>query len=561
MKKVSNYSSTSMANKYGLRTLGVSMPSSISDRTRLIVEISTIIGKSNIIAIPFSTISSTHKLKNYLLDKGFAHDDKTDWYEIQNLLKDTSRLQVCMLATRPGFHGHCYFSKNRKPIGNHEGSKFVLDPDAEFHLLVGKKHTLKEWNDNVAYLGKYSSRIMLSLCAAFSAYIIRWTDIETGGLHFYGDSSIGKSSCLYIATSIYGPRESLCRWATTSTGIEETATAYCDLPLTLDELKLLHEDPKKAAQLATNIIYKLTTGQGKRRAKSYQDISEQNAQRWIMTILSTGEDSLSTHAKSGGPGRLLGEEVRMPDVPADAGYGMGIFETLPDDFDRADKLAESIDKMTKIYYGAAHRPFLKQLTGMLNKDEALVCERISKQMDHFLNRHNIDGKCGVQTRLARRFALAYAAGIFAVRFKVLNFNEAEVFDAISKCYMDTVGSRAPSRSEQIVEAHSKVSEFVCSAKLIDIMDKSLNHTDKAIRQAEGYITIIDNQTVRAIPRKALENLVGDKAVLSAVVDQFRNKKRLAKKSGHANTRQVVLPTKKECKKRCICFLGASGDLA
>ena len=556
-KQIQKDNVSSTLEKYGIEALAFTMPSSISKESRLILSIQTISGTCSVISIPRSSIDVPQKLIKVLLDAGLDHQDKNDWKEIQKLLKVTPK-QSYKIVARPGFWKDMYLNGNNKIIGKIVGTKPFLDPDANvLPSSVSKKGTLKEWQENVAYLGKHSPLIMLSLCAAFSSYIVRWSGVETGGFHLCGTSSTGKSTCLYTAVSVHGSREGLNYWATTSTAIEETAVAYCDLLLCLDELKLLHEDSVKAAQLASTIVYKLASGQAKNRAASYQCKSKQRAQKWRTTILSSGELSLAEHAKGSGPGRMLGEEVRVPDVPADAGVGMGIFETLPEGIKFSTELVESINLLTTKYYGTAHHQFLVKLTKHLSDDKELVRRRIAQQMSIFMNKNNVSQTNGSEARLAKRFALAYAAGIFAIKYKVLDFSKAEVLYAITKCYKDSLKARAPSQAELIDNACIKVNKLLAGSDCIDIRDKQIGISDKKIQQAQGYITIVDNQVVRAIPTKIIEDLVaGDKVIFKGVIDWFRDGKRLSKKLDNKNTRQIKLPTKGGCTKRCICFLGA-----
>ncbi|WP_338512576.1 hypothetical protein [Erwinia aphidicola] len=52
-----------------------------------------------------------------------------------------------------------------------------------------------------------------------------------------------------------------------------------------------------------------------------------------------------------------------------------------------------------------------------------------------MKHHKIEGQDGLEKRIARRFALAYASGVVAVKCKILPFSPQEVMEGISYCYI------------------------------------------------------------------------------------------------------------------------------
>lgn len=112
------------------------------------------------------------------------------------------------------------------------------------------------------------------------------------------------------------------RWRTTDNALEAIAAQHCDGLLILDELAQV--DGKVAGECA----YMLANEQSKARA------SRSGAARarlsWRLLFLSAGELGLADHMAEGGKRTRTGQEVRMADIPADAGQGMGAFECLHD---------------------------------------------------------------------------------------------------------------------------------------------------------------------------------------------------------------------------------------
>jgi putative DNA primase/helicase len=302
--------------------------------------------------IPASIVNQLHKLKTLLVDKGFSYSlPNNTWKDIQKILskEPAGRMQ---LVEKPGFHNGVFLQSNNKIIGSIEEGEYppILDPASRIPFpSVERKGKLEAWKTNIAESALYSSRIMLSITSAFSSYLLWITGTESGGFHIHGTSSTGKTTCQCAAQSVQGAQESIESWSITETGAEELAAGHNDQLLVLDELGNLDSDPVKAAQKATKIIYTFTFGKDKRRSVNYTG----DRLNWRISFLSTGERSLTEHAVEGGAIRMQGEEVRLIDVPADAGKGLGIYERLPKDISAA-QYSDNLKAHSKEYYGTAH---------------------------------------------------------------------------------------------------------------------------------------------------------------------------------------------------------------
>src|SRR5260363_264754 len=120
--------------------------------------------------------------------------------------------------------------------------------------------SLEDWQQHVACLCIGNSRLILAVSAAFAAPLIHLIGAESGGLHFVGASSSGKTTALRVAASGYGTRDTVCHWRATLNGLEAVASLHSDTLLILDELAQI--DPKEAGEVA----YLLANGRGKTRA-------------------------------------------------------------------------------------------------------------------------------------------------------------------------------------------------------------------------------------------------------------------------------------------------------
>jgi hypothetical protein len=72
--------------------------------------------------------------------------------------------------------------------------------------------------------------------------------------------------------------------------------------------------------------YLLANGQGKARAARNGTVRA--PQRWRVLFLSAGEESLAGLMARAGKQPTAGQEIRLADIEADAGQGLGLFDVL-----------------------------------------------------------------------------------------------------------------------------------------------------------------------------------------------------------------------------------------
>ncbi|HHQ6568481.1 TPA: DUF927 domain-containing protein [Serratia fonticola] len=373
-------------------------------------------------------IADQRSLYSKLVANGLRLDVDDDGKDlITAILREnsTERVQLCL---RPGFtENDNYLTASGVILGKKKGFGPLPYPEAQtFFYDEQTRGKLESWQQKVVPLAKGNSRLILALCSAFSAPCIHLTDIESGGFHFYAPSSQGKSTLMLMAASVFGNNQFVKKWHMTEAAFEQVAEARNDGLLLLDELKLLHAKPNEAAAIAQNRIYILGSGFGKQRHTSYQ----KTVAYWRLVMLSNGEFSLGQHATEGNLSRLDGEKVRVVDVPADAGVGIGIFDTVPEGMTPRG-LAERIQRQCELYYGTAAPAFI---TKMLKEGHSSVKKQIQAHIAHFMEHHNIDEEDGFSVRIAKRFALAYAGGVLASEYDILPLTEEEIMEGISSCY-------------------------------------------------------------------------------------------------------------------------------
>lgn len=252
---------------------------------------------------------------------------------------------------RTGWHGNVFVMPDRTIGGN--GDERILYQSE--HVAAGtnrKKGTLETWRMNVAALCAGNSRLLFAVSSAFAAPLLHLTGMESGGVHLRGDSSTGKTTALRAAASVWGGQEYLQRWRATDNGLEALAAQHSDCLLVLDELSQV--DPKAAGEAA----YLLANGGGKARANRNGGLRDPAS--WRILFLSSGEAGLSEHMATAGKKPKAGQEIRLLDIPADAGAGFGMFEILHQYANGATFSKATTEGASK-HYGTAALPFLEKL--------------------------------------------------------------------------------------------------------------------------------------------------------------------------------------------------------
>ena len=460
--------------------------------------------ESTRVLVPSAALVSVLELKKNLLKFGHNPDvSKEYWVRAhQEIVKETDK--IITLCYKPGFYGDAYLRANDKIIGNIKGDKPILHPNAKNHLPVEEKlGTLKLWKANVAPYALHSSRILLALCCGYSGFILNLLGIEGGGFHLWGMSSTGKTSSAYMLASLAGaPKDVVVLWNNTDKGLEEIAVAHNDSYLVLDESKLLDKDLLTAAKVMQNRVYTLSGGKGKTRSSMY----ENKVAEWQVSIFSTGECSLQQLAVSGKVERLEGENVRVIDVPADAGHGMGIFESLPEGIKSANELVHAIKDATHSYYGSAKPAYLKRLVEDYQNEPVKLKRTLEKGIAFFLEKNNVDLNSGIKVRFAKRFAVAYVAGCVAIKYGVLPFTKQDILNGISKCYHDSLDKPcSPEPDVSTLLPAEILSIFKSGEKLNIINIDGLNKT--LIKNTPVVICEVKKKKVLAIDAKIINEIM------------------------------------------------------
>ncbi len=321
---------------------------------------------------------------------------------------------------RLGWQGAVYVTP-AESIGE-RGERVVFQNSHAIEPAYSVAGSADEWRDSVARLAQGNSRLVFALSVAFAGPLANVAGEDSGGFHIRGGTSIGKSTALKVAASVWGDPVAYPRlWRATANGLEGLAALHNDGLLILDELSQI--DPKEAGEAA----YLLANGQGKTRAA--RSGTARQAASWRLLFLSAGEESLSALMARIGRKVNAGQEIRLADIEADAGAGLGAFETLNGCASPA-ALSLALKDAAMRHHGAAGVVWLRAIVN----DRDKLADLITGGVRQFVAENSPAGAAGQVLRVAQRFGLVAVAGELATYYGVTGWPDGEATQAAKRCF-------------------------------------------------------------------------------------------------------------------------------
>ncbi len=340
-----------------------------------------------------------------------------------------------------------YVQPHRTLYANEACEAVHFQTDAPMENTLSEAGTLAQWREHVAALCVGNSRLVLCVSTAFAGLAMSWVGAENGGFHLRGDSSSGKTTALRVAASVFGAERYMQGWRATDNAIEAIAARHCDALLVLDELAQV--DHNKAGEVA----YLLGNGQGKGRGS--RSATAKPLARWKSLFLSAGEVSLAQHIAEGGKKERAGQQVRMLDIPADAGCGLGVFECLHG-LESGQALSERLTKAARRYHGAASTAFIQHLLDT----QGSVAESLRSLIEAFKHQAVPAAAHGQVQRAANRFALLAAAGELATQAGITGWPQGEAMRAARRCFEDWIAARGGLAGHEEYAMVSQLRQFI-----------------------------------------------------------------------------------------------------
>jgi putative DNA primase/helicase len=318
------------------------------------------------------------------------------------------------------------------------------------HQAYKVSGTLNDWQQQIGRLCCGNSRLVFAAAIPFATPLLYLLNEPSGGFHYHGLSQKGKTTALQVAASVVGCEMN--SWRTTDNGLEGLAEERCDSLLILDEMAQVD------AHAAGKIAYMVANGAGKGRAAQNGDA--RHIKRWRTLLLSSGEITLADKMNEAGAKRRGGQEVRLADIPSDAGAGMGIFENLhgapsPGEF------AEQLRRATQSVSGTPFLAYLEKLISVLGPDNvAPNVSALRDQRDRFIVDNLLGDAAGQVRSVCGRFGVVAAAGELATTLGITGWNEGEATAAAQTCFKAWLAKRGTAGDHDVEEGIRQIIAFV-----------------------------------------------------------------------------------------------------
>ena len=412
-----------------LRVVGLARDSH-DNQAALLLEFVTQFGKVRSWLMPLAMLAGDgNAYRTALLSQGFmtpTDGRRRAWLTEYLQSRNPDTLERVRHVPRVGWAGRCYVLSNETLGTSASGEKVIFHSEAGVEANFSQRGTVEQWRNDLSRLCVGNSRAVFAVATAFAGPLLAWAQgVTGGGIHYTGQTSIGKTTCFLLAASVWGkstekdPESYVQKWRATDNGLEYQAEQHNDCTMILDELGQIDADKAGAA------AYMLADGMGKTRGKGAGGLRPKST--WRLLFLSSGELALEQHMRTGGKNMKGGQEVRLIPLPTEVKEDSAL-ETFHE-FASGHELSGWVQGRAAPCYGTAGRAWLEYL---VDHTEGLGAE-LRQRMDSIEAQIVPAGASGQVKRGVKRFALIAAAGEMATAAGLTGWPEHEATWAAQTC--------------------------------------------------------------------------------------------------------------------------------
>ena len=384
--------------------------------------------------------------------------------QLLNDLRSAKPKKIVLITKRHGWQNEAYVTGHR--VFNNKSQEKVYYDGPKPEQAAG---TMEEWQREVAEPAGRSSLGIFAICVALSPPLMRFTDVENGVFHVSGPSGAGKTTFLKVAESVWRNPEKLRSWDTSKPALNEQLESRNDSFIAIDEIGRASSSTTELRGIIGAAAYLIGGGTPRSLSSRYTE----DRPPFRVFAMSSGEVSATEIARRAGDARFAGEEARLIDLDI-AELGKSIFDRLDagDGNGAQASLADGLNEAVKNQYGHAAPAFIARIC----KDTVAAAAEIEGYMHKFLNRVKVADN-GWERRIAKRFALVFAAGALAAEWGVVPWREIDVGKSVVRVYRAAQRSARVDDSEKgsnIKDLSSRLDEAVTFKALKRLDTHSVN---------------------------------------------------------------------------------------
>ena len=387
-----------------------------------------------------------------------------------------------LLTDKIGWHGDTYILPDQQ-FGIRKNI-FVDDRQLTQSEHLHSKGTLGEWQERI---GKYlvgNPSLIFAVGMAFAPVLMSDLKIESGGIHFFGNSSTGKTTMVTIANSIWAAPKWKNTWRSTDNGLEGLCCSHNDAFMVLDEIG------QCTSEIVGKSVYMIANETAKLRANRKGDLKE--IRNWRTLFASDGEISVEQMILEYTNKVKAGQLVRLLDVPLQFKDAITTDDGTPSvyhdlhGFKDITEFSKYLHKQSANYYGTPIREFLQWFSSWRSVE---TLEELSKQYQSALNKleeycSENHGSCSAQVKRGiERFALVLLGLLLASENNILSIDGQGCITSVTKIFdlwIKGRGTTASLENKQILEKVKLfIDRYAQTSKFIDYDSEigSVNHSE------------------------------------------------------------------------------------
>lgn len=452
----------------------------LGDKWGLLLKWSDPKGKNHEQTIFYRQLEESPKLvRGALMDEGlkiYCRPGTGDLF-IKYLVQENPE-RTASIATRTG-----YFEDGDKqvlilpngPIKTEDSNLDVIFKGQSNLKGMEEAGSLVGWQQSVGKLALNSKRMMFAIQASLASLLLKPLGLQSQAFHFAGASSTGKSTILKVTSSVLGTKDLVLSWRATDNGLEAVAIALCDLPLLCDEL-----GQNTSPQNLDQIIYML--GNGTQKIRANIDGKDKEVKHFRNTIISTGEKDVQELLHEAGKGATAGVQIRLPVIPADAGFGQGVLESLPSECVDFLQYEAKLKQATNDNHGQVFIEFARHLLDVINSPERL--QKLKNSYSNYVQKFSKESLSGfIATdeikRVTNGFALVGFTGGLASKWEITGWSKEQSQDCVYACH------EAWLNNQNSVQYSHEEQELI--SRMRKLHDQQQYHFSYDAKEKWGYI--------------------------------------------------------------------------
>ncbi|HEV2606193.1 MAG TPA: DUF927 domain-containing protein [Microvirga sp.] len=270
--------------------------------------------------------------------------------------------------------------------------------------------TREGFSSTACALAEKSNYLAFTTMAGLASLLLPFVEApEDPVFNLVGESSAGKTSALKVGASVIGHPNAISHWNQFPRALEEGAAARNHTLWGLNAAE--KAAAKRRAEILQFVVHVLCERESAVRSEAVQEHLRNLF--WQVLALSSSNKTGAAMAAELGITWELQDSVRFIDIPVPPPKEGGIFDLLTgeDHAGQSTKLIKRLEEALGQTYGVLLQPWVEHLF------QADPPRRVRRLMNRFLKRTG--PHTGVEDRIARKFALVYAAGKMAVEAGLL----------------------------------------------------------------------------------------------------------------------------------------------